>query len=217
MDELKRETALSLARIVLAPGFRFTDQPPSLAELDQAIVELENMLPLSRQEPGLIGPVSSAFETALRPIGAALDPKMSPEQARAWRKAMLVKFSDLPGVIAVKAATKAVHSSFEFFNQVDGAIRALANEALKQQETAVWKLKKWREETERALNPPPALPPPPEEPMTEEDVAELNAIFRRIGSATRYEWKDGEIIVHSTSSSKAQSENGENPQDLTAR
>jgi hypothetical protein len=162
------------------------------AEVDQAIAEIESQLPLKRSEPGLDGQISRMIEDTLRPIGAALDPRIAPEQAKVWRKALLLKLSNLPGTIVLKATRKATHDPFHFFSEVEPAIRSHAEAALKHQAAALMRLKRWRAELERLANPLPAIEAPPEEPVTQDEIDRMNVTMRRIGSNRRWRLADGE-------------------------
>lgn len=213
MDErLTRETALALSRKVLTPGFSFADAPPDLAALAQAIKELEETLPLNRQEPALDGPLARIIEDSLRPIGAKIDPRISAEQATAWRKAMLLALSDLPGTITLKATRKAIHRPMQFLNEAETIIRELAAEAMEQQRTALWRLKRWQADIERAANPQPAIEAPPSKPVTQEEVDETNAFLRGCGVTTRFRLEGEEAVMEVPPSEKRKSEVAENGQ-----
>lgn len=203
MGGLRSETTLALVRTVMAPGWKMAEaEPPAAGDLADAIAELEHPLSLKHLEPGLDGQIARLIEDALRPIGAALDPRLSSEQAKVWRKAVLLKLSDLPGPIALKAVRKAVHEPFQFFSEVDTAIRKIAADALAHQRLALFQLRRWQREIERAANPLPALEPPPPEPVTQEEVDQLNATMRRSGCSTRWRLEDGEAVMAEPPSDK---------------
>lgn len=154
-------------------------------QLDAALHDLKNQLSLKNLEPGLDGLLSRTIEDSLRPIGASLDPRISADQARTWRKALLLKLSDIPGPVLVKAARQAVHERFNFFNEVEPAIAKLAADMLTRQRGLAMRLERWKAELERAAAPQPALAPPPE-PATEEEVEELNQSLAALGMKTRF-------------------------------
>lgn len=187
----------SAAREAVKAALTVHDLPADLppASVDQAIAEIESQIPLKHGEPGLDGQISRLIEDMLRPIGASIDPRLSGEQAKAWRKALLLKLSNLPGVIVLKATKRAIHDSFQFFNEVEPSIRKHAKDAQDQQRVALMRLERWRRELERAANPPPVLEAPPEEPITREEVDRLNTLMRSIRSKQRWRLEDGEAVL----------------------
>lgn len=198
-------TTRDLVRLVRLPMAERGDVP-AVADLNAAIAELEAMLPLKKAEPGLDGQASRLIEDALRPIGAAIDPRFPANDSKVWRKALLLKLSNLPGPIVLKAVRKAMHESFRFFGDVEPKVRELANEAAEHQRIALWRMKRWRDEIEKALNPQPMLEAPPPEPATQEEVDNLNASMKRCGIATRWKLEGGEIVMATAPSQERRSE-----------
>jgi hypothetical protein len=103
-------------RALVRAAFRQIDAPEDVKpdELVQAIEALKAPgVPLKRAEASLSGTASVMIENELRPIGAAVDPRLSADQAKAWRKALLVKLSDLPGDITIMAVRRSQHTAVQ--------------------------------------------------------------------------------------------------------
>lgn len=181
----------SLARIALtsldAPATATAD------ELATAIAELSApKLPLKRAEPGLDGQVSRLVEDGLRPIGAAVDPRLSPEQAKAWRKALLLKLSNIPGDVLVAAVRRSLHTSFRFLGDVEEDVRQQAERIKLERRVALMRLERWQRDLPQDV---PALPAPEAKPITPEELEAVNSLMRSIGSATRYRLVGGEAVL----------------------
>lgn len=179
------ESTLALVKLALAPNWRKADLPAP-AELEAAIAELGNELPLKSAEPGLDGQMSQLVDQALRIIGAAIDPKIAGEQAKAWRAGVIFRLSDLPGPILVKAVRRAAHSDTAFLGDMTGIIRKEAVAALDQQRLALRRLKLWHEATVRAAMPQPQIEHQPDAAPTREQVDQLNATMRSAGLKSRW-------------------------------
>jgi hypothetical protein len=189
---MSRETTLALTKRALAPDWREAD-PPAPAELAEAIAELEAQLPLRNAEPGLDGQMSRLVEDTLRPLGAVIDPRISDEQAKAWRKGMLLALSDLPGPILVKAARRAAHTPASFLADVHAIIRKEATAALDQQRFALRRLVLWREAMERAAMPQPQIEHQPDSAPPQCEIDALNATMRSAGLKSRWRAVDGQL------------------------
>lgn len=185
------------------------DVPADIAprDLASAIAELAAPLPaLKHTEGALNGAASKMIEDTLRPIGAAIDPKMRPEDAKAWRKAMLLKLSNLPAETVVRAVRRAMHDPFEFFSQVETAIRKHAADITQERQVARMRLERWQRDLRRAQA--PALPAPEAKPITQEEVDRLNAQMRAAGLATRWRLEDGEAVIETPPSNERRGEIG---------
>ena len=171
----------------------------------QALAELRApKLPLKRAEVGLDGPMSRLVEDGLRPIGAAVDPRLSPEQAKAWRKALLLKLSNIPGDILVAAVRRSMHTTFRFLADVESDVRKQAEAIKQEQQIALMRLERWQRDLERAKV--PAIAPPPPKPLTQADVDAMNGLMSSIGSATRWKLENGEAVMVSGPSTQRSSE-----------
>lgn len=184
------DSELALARTALTTGDRPADC--TVPEIDAALEALKPGLPLKRSEPGLDGQGARLAEDALRVIGAAVDPRMNNEQAKAWRKAVLLKLSNLPADVLVKAIRAAWHTSFRFLGDVEEEVRTQAKVIEGQRAAVKLRLERWRAELERALNPQPQLEAP-KEPATQEEVDRVNATLASAGVKTRYRLANGQI------------------------
>jgi hypothetical protein len=151
--------------------------PVTVDELDRALASIESR-PLKEVEPKGDGPLSRQIEDLLRPIGAKTDPRLSSDQAKAWRGAVRLALSDVPFPIVARAIRKSWHTAFRFLNEVEADVREKIVEAEKQQRIAMWRLTKWREAVKRAAEPQPALPAPPQARATQQEVDEFNAEMR---------------------------------------
>jgi hypothetical protein len=179
-----------LVRTVLAEGWLPT-APADIAEIDQALAELETKA-IKELEPKLDGEASAAVDRNLRPIGAKILPTAPPGAVKEWRMAMLMALSDLPPRIAAYATAKAIHTPFNFLNEVELEVRRIAAEAIDKQRTAAWRLKMWRAELERAMNPAPALEAPSDERVAAQEIDEFNATMRASPHGIRTRLRLGE-------------------------
>jgi hypothetical protein len=206
---LRRETTRALTKAVLAADWKPT-VPAKLPEIAAAIEEMESALPLKQFEPALDGQTSRLIEDHLRPIGAKIDPRISAEQAQAWRKAMLLALSDLPSAVVLRSVREAVHRPYQFLNEVEAAVREIAAVHMENRRLALVRLKRWHAELERAAMPQPQLEAPAEDPPIEqEEVDALNATLRGAGVATRFGRDEaGKLTMITPASDKRRAENG---------
>jgi hypothetical protein len=199
-------TERSLARIARTSF----DAPANvtLAEIENARGELATVsLPLKRLEAALNGEVSKWVEDALRPIGAAVDPRLSPEQAKAWRKALLVKLSNLPADVLLAAVRRSHHTAFKFLADVEADVRLQAEAVVKERRLALERLERWQRDLARAQA--PALPAPDPKPVTQAEVDRMNALMRSAGLATRWKLEGGEAVMTTGPSEERRSEQSE--------
>lgn len=101
-----------------------------------------------------------AMDERLRRLAAKVLPTASVEAATAWRDAMVEALSDLPAMIALSAAKKAIHKPFRFVGEVEPAIREIADAMIERRHVRAAALQRMREAIRRAANPAPALPAP---------------------------------------------------------
>lgn len=122
----------------------------------------------------------------LDPIAAKIAPTMSVEQGRVWREAMILALSNLPAMISLTAAKRALHRPISFISDVDGVIRAAAEEITHERTEALRRIERLIRELQAASEPKlPAAEPEPVEPITEEARIRTNAYLRRIGVRTQ--------------------------------
>lgn len=119
----------------------------------------------------------TAISSRLKPLAAKIVPTMSPEQGKVWLDAMTDALSDLPAMIALTAAKRAIHVPMKFLNEVEGVIREFAAEITTVRRDAIWRLERLLADLAAASR--PTLPPVPEE---EVDPAEIVAKIESIGN-----------------------------------
>jgi hypothetical protein len=102
-----------------------------------------------------------ALTSRLNPLAAKIAPTMSKDQGAAWRDAMLDALADLPAMIGLTAAKRAIHVPMTFVNEVEGVIRRIADEIIAQRREAIARLERLIADLQRASE--PVLPPPAED------------------------------------------------------
>ncbi|MBP8233110.1 MAG: hypothetical protein KAY22_12455 [Rhizorhabdus sp.] len=133
----------------------------------------------------------AALDERLRRLAVKIAPGMSVAQGQQWRLVMVESLSDLPAVIVLTAAKRAIHRPMQYLNEVEGIVREIAGDMVATRKLALMRLAALREAIERASE--PSLPPPAEEPWTEAMVDEANDRFRRLGISTRFRLVDGAV------------------------
>lgn len=121
----------------------------------------------------------NALDERLRRLAVKIAPGMSAAQGREWREVMVDALSDLPALVALTAAKRAIHRPMQFMNEIEPVVREIAADLERQRREAIARLERMRGEIERAAHPAPALPAP-FEPI---DAAELAAIRERLAKA----------------------------------
>lgn len=172
----------ALSRIVLAEGWavKLAGETDETA-LRRAIEELSNPVSLADEDPRLVGEAAKRIDQHLRPIGGKVAPEIGAEAAKVWRASIVLALSDLPSRVAVHATAKAIHRPYNFLNQVEFAIREIADEAMGKQKQALHRLKRWLAEIERARIPQPQLEAPADDaPMPVEEIRALTPDLRRM-------------------------------------
>lgn len=122
----------AISRLALNPQAWTTDGALALAgdapkaALQAAIAELTRPLDPVPSDTELRAEWREALGIRLDKIGAKIMPTMTPSQCTAWRDAMIDALSDLPAMLALTAAKRALRTPINFLSQVDGEIRRLA-------------------------------------------------------------------------------------------
>ncbi len=119
-----------------------------------------------------------AMDERLRRLAAKVLPTASVEAATAWRDAMVEALSDLPAMIALSAAKKAIHKPFRFVGEVEPAIREIADAMIERRHVRAAALQRMRDAIRRAANPVPALPAPE---ITPAGIRAMKAEIRSLG------------------------------------
>lgn len=141
---------------------------------------------------------SAAFDDRIRRLGLKAAPGMSVAQGDAWREVMVEALSDLPAMIALTAAKKAIHARFQFLNEVEGAVRDIAAGMIERRRLGLMRLDAMEAAIARAGE--PKLPDPAHEPWTVARVHEANALFESSGLAMRYRLNGDQVESYSVRS-----------------
>jgi hypothetical protein len=136
---------------------------------------------------------NAAMDERLRRLAVKVSPTASPTQTVEWRTMMVEALSDLPALVALTAAKKAIHRPFRYIGDIETAVREIAGELLAERETRRRGLERMRAENERARRPAPSLPAPVERDLSAEEIERTNAYLRRIGVRTQCS-PDGEVF-----------------------
>lgn len=121
-------------------------------------IELESRLhPLKAIEPGCIGENSTKVRNSIKMIGMKVRPEMSTDQCKLWIDAVLVALSDLPPHVVTRAASEAIHSTFEFLTQVEAKIREIGDAKVANIRLALRRLDAMAREIERSMIQQPRL------------------------------------------------------------
>ena len=136
------------------------------------------------------GPDRDAWESAmherLRRLAVKVNPTASPSQTKPWQDAMAEAFSDLPAMIALTAAKRAIHTPFRFIPEVEVEVRRIAVELLHRRHDRLRALRRMQSDIERAMRAPPSLPAYNPEPATPEQMDRINGYLRSIGVRTQF-------------------------------
>jgi len=82
----------------------------------------------------------AALMERLNPIAAKIAPGMSVAQGEAWRDAMVSALSNLPAMIALTAAKRAIHRPMSFISEPEAVIREIAVEVENERKDAIRRL-----------------------------------------------------------------------------
>ena len=154
--------------------------------IDAAAAKLEHDLrpvPTDAEERAVW---ATAIDERLRRLAVKVLPTARAADTAEWRTAMVDALSDLPAMVALTAAKRALHRPFRFIGEVEPAVREIADELLGEYKCRLNLLRRHREDIERARRPAPALPHPVDRPITDEDAARVNGFLERCGLSTRF-------------------------------
>lgn len=136
------------------------------------------------------GPHRKAWESAmherLRRLAVKVSPTATENQTKPWQDSMAEAFSDLPAMIALTAAKRAIHTPFRFIGDVEVEVRRIAVELTQRRHDRLRALRRMQADIERATRPTPTLPKHDPEPATPEQVAHINSFLRSIGVRTQF-------------------------------
>lgn len=124
-----------------------------------------------------------AVDERLRRLAVKVLPTAKPADTQAWRDALVEALADLPAMVALTAAKRAVHRPFRFIGEIEAAVREIAAEIIDDRQERLAAFRRHRDAIDRALNPTaPALPAPDDDaPFSPERIRAMSADFRRMG------------------------------------
>lgn len=122
-----------------------------------------------------------ALDERLRRLAVKIAPGMPPEQTCEWRTVMVEALSDLPAMVVLTAAKRALHRPMNFLNEVEGVVREFADDVIAERRLAQQRLNNLR------LSPVarPALPPQAEgAPLSFDEIRKMSPTIRSLGVST---------------------------------
>ena len=171
LAELGDDAAVALAAADLKIRHELRPVPPSCAEPSAARLEW-----------------NGAMDERLRRLAAKVLPTAG-EAAQAWREAMVEALSDLPAMIALTAARRAIHTPFRFVGEIEVEIRRIAAELMMRRNTRLLVIAALRRKLDQLVL---SVEPAPSEPISEAARLRTNAYLRRIGVHTQLA-ADGDV------------------------
>lgn len=152
----------------------------ALPAIDAAIEKTEHEL-----RPVPTGDGRAEWEAALdermRRLAVKVAPTASEAQTAPWRDAMKEALSDLPAMVALSAARRAIHRPFRFIGDIEHGVREIADEIIGRRRARLVALRRMRREIERAAAPAIALPECEEREYTAAQIRAMSADIRSIG------------------------------------
>jgi len=148
-----------------------------------AIAKTEHDLrPVPRDEDGRAG-WEAAIDKRMTKLAAKVLPTAKPADTKVWRDAMIEALCDLPAMVSLTAAKRAIHRPFRFIGEIETEVRAIAAEILAERHAALAAFRRHAADIDRALNPPaPALSGPVvDEPFTAEQIRKMSPDIRSMG------------------------------------
>lgn len=136
------------------------------------------------------GPHRTAWESALherlRRLAVKVSPTATENQTKPWQDSMAEAFSDLPAMIALTAAKRAIHTPFRFIGEVEVEVRRIAVELTRRRHDRLRALRRMQADIERAVRTVPTLRQHDPAPATPEEVSRINGFLRSIGVRTQF-------------------------------
>jgi hypothetical protein len=124
----------------------------------------------------------AALDERLRRLAVKVAPTAAANQTVEWRTAMTEALSDLPAMIALTAAKKAIHRPFRFIGDIEAGVREIATELLENRRARLRALERMRADLERAARAAPAIAaPPPDAPITAAQIRAMPVALREMG------------------------------------
>lgn len=132
-----------------------------------------------------------ALDERLRRLAVKVAPTATAAQTIEWRTAMTDALSDLPAMIALTAAKKAIHRPFRFIGDIEAGVREIASELLTDRQARLRGLERMRADLARAMRPPAALPgADADAPISPEMIRAMTPQLRAMGLAAGFITQD---------------------------
>jgi hypothetical protein len=124
-----------------------------------------------------------AIDERLRRLAVKVLPTAKPADTEAWRSALVEALADLPAMVALTAAKRAIHRPFRFIGDIEVTVREIAAEVLADRQERLAAFTRHRDEIDRALNPPTAALPAPNQdaPISAQSIRAMSLDIRRMG------------------------------------
>ncbi len=125
----------------------------------------------------------AAIDERLRRLAVKVLPTAKPGDTQAWRDAMVDALSDLPAMISLTAAKRAIHRPYRFIGEIEVAVREIAAELIAERDERLSAMRRHRDEIEKALNPPVLALAEPDfaAVITDQQIRAMKPEFRRMG------------------------------------
>jgi hypothetical protein len=149
--------------------------------VEQAIAKLRAELAPAPKTGKDLKAWKAALDERLRQLAVKIAPGMSVDQGAAWRDVMGDALSDLPAMVALTAAKRAIHRPMNFMNEIEPVIREIAAEIEAGRREVLARLEWLRGDLERVANPPVSLPDPLPAPFSGEEIRKMSPTMRAMG------------------------------------
>jgi hypothetical protein len=120
----------------------------------------------------------AALDERLRRLAVKAAPGMAPAATEEWRSVMPDVLSDLPALIVLTAAKRALHRPMQFLNQIEPILREISDDLIAARRVALNKLADFRRSLDAQA---PAITDQTDRPLSPGEIRALKPEFRRIG------------------------------------
>lgn len=157
-----------------------TDAPACIAA---AIARIEHDLRPVPRDAESRKQWETAIDERLRRLAVKVLPTATPAATQAWRDALVEALTDLPAMVALTAAKRAIHRAFRFIGEIEATVREIAAEIIGEREERLAAFRRHRDAIDAALNPPAAALPAPDadEPISDDAIRAMTPTLRRMG------------------------------------
>lgn len=145
------------------------------------------------------------MDECLRRLAVKVSPGMSPAQTKEWRTVMTRALRDLPGMIALTAAKRALHVPMQFMNQIEDAVRTAAAQVIAERRLAIERLRLLAVQMRQAHI--PRIEDRRADPLTDAEIAAMSPTMRAMGlktGAITQEQIDAAVAAATTEASEGQ-------------